>query len=116
VKPDLGIELRVAIVFSVQGIPPRHADLLLRGLEDQIHGFSKPLPVGCFRGKLLAALGGQLVEPGLPAVFGFAPFCVQPTPLLQPVQREGTPDPLNDFKTSSAKHNVQDLSPDWGLI
>ena len=59
--------------------PESHADLLARGVEDELNRFGEPVPGLFFGGKLTAALGGELVEAGLAAVFRFAqPAAIQP--------------------------------------
>jgi hypothetical protein len=60
--------------------------MLFRGLQDLHDRTCEAAPVRFFASQLFAALGGEFVELGLTAVFGFAPFGGEPAALFKAVK------------------------------
>ena len=79
---DLAVEFGIAGSAAAEGVPG-HLCLLARGAQDEFDCFREAVPGGLFGGELAAALGGELVELCLAAVFRVAPFGGEPAAFFE---------------------------------
>src|SRR5215831_4477258 len=57
-------------------------------VQNASHRCGNPIPFGNLRRQLATAFGGKSIESCPPVVVGYAPFRVDPSPILEPLQRE----------------------------